>query len=279
VSARPQAIPRRLGIVGCGAIGSTVARLLEKRKSLFRVTSVYDVQTSQAQNLALSLKSRPNVAKQLADLIAQVDFVLEAASVKAVPGLVPLALKAKKPVVLMSTGGFLKHQKQIVALAQKYKTKVYLPSGALAGIDGVKAARQLGKIKKISITSTKPPKGFLGAPGLTETQKKALYSAKKPFYLYQGDVWGAIERFPANVNVSATLAVASGNPRLLKVRVVADPKAKLNQHQIDVQGTFGELTSVTRNHPSAENPKTSALAIQAAMALFERLESFVEIGN
>jgi aspartate dehydrogenase len=279
VSARPWAARRRLGIVGCGAIGSTVARLLEKRKSTFQVRALYDVQPSRAQHLSQKLRSHPVVCRKLSELISQVDFILEAASVQAVPLLVPPALKAKKPVVLMSTGGFLKHQKQIADLAQKYKTKVYLPSGALAGLDGVRAARQLGKIKKIGITSTKPPKGFYGAPGLTEAQKKALYSAKKPFYLYQGDVWGAIERFPSNVNVSATLAVASGRPNLLKVSVVADPKAKLNQHQIDVQGTFGELTAVTRNHPSAENPKTSALAIQAALAHFERLESFVEIGN
>ncbi len=279
MSPKPRARGLRLGVVGCGAIGSTVARLLEKRGSSFRVAALFDAVPAQSQKLSLKLKSRPKVYFKLSDLIPKVDWILEAASVKAVPLLVPAALRHRKPVVLMSSGGFLKHRAEITRLARRYQTKVYLPSGALAGLDGVKAARQLGKITKLEITSTKPPKGFLGAPGLTPGQKKALYSAKKSFYLYQGDVWGAIERFPANVNVSATLALAAENPELLKVKVMADPKAKLNRHQIEVVGGFGRLTAVTQNHPSAENPKTSALAIQSALALFERLESFVEIGN
>ena len=53
----------------------------------------------------------------------------------------------------------------------------------------------------------------------------------------------------------------------------------VNQHEVLVQGDFGELRAVTRNVPSKDNPKTSALAIQAALALFERIENYVEIGN
>ena len=180
---------------------------------------------------------------------------------------------------MMSTGGFLLHQKQLEGLARRYRTKIYLPSGALCGLDGLRAARQIGKIKELRITSTKPPRGFEGAPGLTSTQKRLLYKNKNAFYLYQGDVWGAIRRFPSNVNVAATTALASGNPKMLKVRVMADPNIKSNQHEIHVSGDFGQLTTITRNRPSKENPRTSALAIQAALALFERLESYVEVGN
>ncbi len=110
-------------------------------------------------------------------------------------------------------------------------------------------------------------------------KNKLLSKRKTPFYLYRGDVWGAIHRFPANINVAATTALASGNPQKLKVRIMADPKTKFNQHEIHVSGDFGELTAVSRNFPSKQNPKTSALAIQAALALFERLESYVEVGN
>jgi aspartate dehydrogenase len=164
-------------------------------------------------------------------------------------------------------------------LANRYRTKIYLPSGALCGLDGLKAARQIGKIREVRITSSKPPAGFQGAPGLTPAQKKALVKATAPFFLYQGNVWGAIRRFPANVNVAATTALASGDPKKLKVEVQAVPGSKSNQHEITVSGDFGELHTITRNRPSPQNPKTSALAIQAALALFERLESYVEVGN
>ena len=270
---------RRLGIVGCGAIGSLVAKLLEKKKSSFRVTAVYDLDRAAASRLSRALKSRPKACGTLRDLFDRCDWVLEAASVASAPAVAEGALRRKKPVVLMSTGGFLLNRARLTRLAVRARTKIYLPSGALCGLDGLKAARQIGRLRELRITSTKNPKGFAGAPGLTAAQKRALAKATKPFYLYQGDVWGAVKRFPANVNVAATLALASGDPEKLRVRVMADPKAKFNQHEIFASGEFGELQAVTRNRPSSMNPKTSALAIQAALALFERLESFVEVGN
>jgi aspartate dehydrogenase len=270
---------RRLALVGCGAIGSLVAELLEKKKSSFKVTALFDARSEAAIRLSRKLKSKPVVCHKLFEVFSKCDWVLEAASVKAALPTAEASLKKRKPLVMMSTGSFLLNEKRLTQLAQKHRTKIYIPSGALCGIDGLKAARQIGSIKKLTITSTKPPKGFEGAPGLTANQKRALANSKSAFYLYEGDVWGAIERFPANVNVAATTAIASREPGKLRVRVVADPKAKLNQHEIHVEGDFGELTAVTRNKPSAMNPKTSALAIQAALALFERLESYIEVGN
>lgn len=158
-------VPRRLGIVGCGAIGSLVARLLEKKKSSFRVTAVLDNVPSSALKLSKSLKSRPLVCTKLDQLLSKSDFVLEAASVKAALPVAEAALKRRKPVVLMSTGGFLLNRKKLSDLARQYRTKIYLPSGALCGLDGLKAARQIGKIKELRITSTKPPAGFQGARG------------------------------------------------------------------------------------------------------------------
>ena len=130
-----QARPQRLGIIGCGAIGSTVARLLEKRRSSFRITSLFDLAPGPASRLSQNLKSRPRVFEKLSDVISHSDFILEAASVKAVPAVIRAALPRKKPVMVMSTGGFLFHQKEITRLANRYRTKVYLPSGALAGLD------------------------------------------------------------------------------------------------------------------------------------------------
>jgi aspartate dehydrogenase len=270
---------RRLGIVGCGAIGSLVARLLERKKSSFRITALFDTTLSAAKKLSKSLKSRPAVCRDLADLFPKCDLILEAASVQAALQVAEASLKRRKPVVMMSTGGFLLNRKRLTALAERSRTKIYLPSGALCGLDGVKAARQMGKVRELTITSTKPPRGFQGAPGLTPVQVRALPKLTKATELYKGNVFGAIRRFPANVNVAATTALASGSPEKLTVRVIADPKATLNRHEVHLSGDFGELTAVTRNRPSKANPKTSALAIQAALALFERLEGYVEIGN
>jgi aspartate dehydrogenase len=189
------------------------------------------------------------------------------------------ALTRRKPVILMSAGGFFLHRKRLSALAARHRTKIYLPSGALCGMDGLRAARQEGGFSHLSLTSTKSPMGFQGAPGLSASQRKALASARRSLVLYRGGIAGALKRFPANVNVAATLGLASQAPGKVRVSVRADPAAKYNQHRVLAKGPFGELEAITRNRPSSLNPRTSALAVQSALALFERLEAFVEIGN
>ena len=240
---------------------------------------MYDLDNSAALRVSKSLTSKPKICKKLNDVFPLCDLVFEAASVRAAAQVCELALKKRKPIILMSTGGFLQNREKLTRLAKQYKTKIYLPSGALCGLDGLKAARQIGKFKNLKITSTKPPRGFEGAPGLSSYQQKKLRNHNKPFYLYKGNVWEAIKRFPANVNVAATLALASGELDKLQVWVRADPNSKFNQHEIFAEGEFGELRAVTRNVPSALNPKTSALAIEAALGLIERLESYVEVGT
>lgn len=270
---------RRLGIVGCGAIGSLVAKLLRKKRSSFVVTALFDHHPESALCLQKALRPRPRICTDLKGLVSHCDWVLEAAGQSAVLRVVQTALSHKKPVVLMSVGGFFLHRKELTRLATWSRTKIYLPSGALCGLDGLRAARTGGTLTQVTLVSTKPPRGFQGAPGLSPSQRKALATSKRTLTLYRGRIEGALRRFPANVNVAATLGLAAGIPGKVQVRVQSDPAAKYNQHRVRAKGAFGELETVTRNRPSLLNPKTSALAIQSALALFERLEGFVEIGN
>jgi len=269
---------RRLGLVGCGAIGRTLALQLVKKKSPFRVTAVWDQNPAAARELSTLLKPAPHCCSSLSDLVRRSDFVLEAASQAAAILAAEAALRARKPVMLLSTGGFFLQAGRLTALARKNRTKLYLPSGAVAGMDALKAARQIGRLRSVTITSSKPPQGFKGAPGLTPDQVRQLAELQKPLALYEGPVEGALKRFPANVNVSATTALAS-HPTKVQVRVVADPAATRNRHEIRAEGDFGTLTAVTENLPSKLNPKTSALAVQSALALLERLGDFVEVGS
>ncbi|HVZ80853.1 MAG TPA: aspartate dehydrogenase domain-containing protein [bacterium] len=269
----------RLGIVGCGAIGSLVARTLDKKNPAYRVTALLDTHAPQAVRLARTLSSRPKVCTHLSELIRRSDLVLEAASVKAALPVARAVLGKGKSLVLMSAGACLLHGKELAALAKRQRTKLYIPSGAVSGVDGIRSARALGTIHRIRITSRKPPRGFLGAPGLTSRQRKSLATARRPMVLYQGGVRGAIRAFPANVNVAATTAMASGLPNKLRVTVIADPGVKTNQHEIQVEGSFGRMVLRTENVPSPANPKTSALAVQAALALLERITAPVEIGS
>jgi len=269
----------RLGIVGCGAIGSLVARYLDKKIPAYRVVALFDTYPPNAASLAKALSSKPHLCRDIQELVRRSDLILEAASVKAAFPIAQTALGHGRPMVMMSTGAYLLHGRELETLARKRQVKLYVPSGAVCGMDGIRAGRVLGKIDRIQITSRKNPRGFQGAPGLSPNQQKALPKTHVPKVLYQGDVYGAIKAFPANVNVAATTAMASGKPKSIKVKVIADPSINTNQHEIVVEGSFGRMTMRTENIPSKANPKTSALAIQAALALLERLVSPVEIGS
>jgi aspartate dehydrogenase len=270
---------KRLGIVGCGAIGTMVTKHLIQKSSAFKVVALFDQNFQAAYQLANSLKSVPRVCNSLNDLVDNCEWILEAAAVSAVLPTARVALKNHIPLIVMSVGGFFLNRTQIIKLANQYQTKVYIPSGALAGIDGVRSAQQIGRITKVEIISTKNENGLKGAPGFSPKYLRNLEIRKKPCYIFQGGVKQAIDRFPKNVNVAATLASAAKFTKQAKVKVVLDPKIKVNQHEIRIEGSFGKLHSVTQNVPSTLNPKTSALAIQSVLALFERLESYVEIGN
>jgi len=271
----------RVGLAGCGAIGRVVALELARRRSPYRVAALFDPRPESAAGLASRLKPRPRICRDLPELVTRCDFVMEAASRKAATEVARAALKARKPVLLMSTGGYLAAKTELDLLARQAApaAKLYLPSGALAGLDGIRAARQIDPLSEVTLTTTKNPKGLLGAPGLTPAQTRRLKSCKAPFTVYHGDVAGAIDRFPANINVAVTLALAADALKGVRVRIVADPDIRVNQHEIRAKGSFGELACVTRNLPSVLNPKTSALAVQSALAFFERRIVPVEVGN
>jgi aspartate dehydrogenase len=61
------------------------------------------------------------------------------------------------------------------------------------------------------------------------------------------------------------LSLAGIGGKRTKVRIIADPRSKMNVHEIGVKGKFGEMHFQVRNLPSPTNPKTSYLAVLSAI--------------
>ena len=264
----------KVGMVGCGAIATELARAIRRRFSrIAKVAYLYDQDPKASKRLAKKLNFSPKILSLL-DLIRRSDFIIEAASQKAVVEIVPIALKLKKKVMVMSVGGLLK-------LAPKTymnsKGLLYVPSGAICGIDGLLAARQ-GGIKRVTITTRKSLKSLQGAP-FFEKYKFDLKKIRKPTLLFEGNAALATRLFPRNVNVAATFSLAGIGPRRTKVRIVASPTYTRNTHEIEGDGSFGRLRTVTENIPSKTNPKTSALAFYSAIACMEKIFSSFKIGT
>lgn len=265
-----------VGLVGCGAMGRQLAKTLQQRfRGRARWIGVYDLDLGKARSLARSLSPKPPVLP-LKRLISCSELLVEAASPKAVAELLPQALARQRPVLVMSAGGLLNQ----TALLRKFHQRgipLYVPSGALIGLDGIKAAA-IGRLDSVTLTTRKPPKSFAGSPGLL---RKGLRPEKirRPTLLYQGSAAAAVRLFPQNINVAATLALAGIGAKRTRVRIFADPSARGNIHEVEAAGSFGRMRTRTENRPSTENPKTSALAIQSAVAVLERIFGSFQVGT
>lgn len=255
--------PMRVGIVGCGAIGSELARFAAAQPEVAELL-LFDQRAEAAEEVARRVP-RAKVARSGEALIQGVDLVIECAAQEAARLYLPLAVGAGRSVMCLSMGALAddKFRTGLFESARKKGVKVYLPSGAISGVDGLKAAA-LAKLTSVTLVTTKPP-ASLGV------------KADRWTLLFEGTAREAVRRFPQNVNVAACLSMAGIGFDETRVQVVADPLATRNQHKIIVEGDFGRLRVEVENLPSPQNPKTSYMAILSAMATLRRILDPVQL--
>lgn len=266
----------RVGLVGCGAIGARLAEAIERRyQHSARLVAVHDRDPRHAERLIRRLRRPPRILT-LPQLLRASQLILEAASVDAAAQLVPAALALHRDILVMSVGGLLASSRWKAALATS-RGRVFIPSGALSGLDGIKAMA-VGRIHRLTLTTSKPPRSLASAPYVLRKRLR-LTALRRPMTVFQGTPRQAIAAFPQNTNVAAALALAGGRAGArARVRVVADPSLRRNVHEVTVSGDCGEVVCRVESRPSA-NPKTSELAVRSAVATLDRLFSRVQLGT
>lgn len=253
----------RIGIVGCGAIGSEIARAASVMEGITAI-QLFDLDPDATAHLKGT--PRTKVARSASALVEGSDLVIEAANKGVVQTVVRDALAAGKKVMLMTIGALADDalRDDLVGLAKKTGGKIYLPSGAVMGVDGVKAAAE-SELKSVTLVTTKPPAGLD-----KKTDRWTL--------LFSGPAREAVQKFPKNVNVAATLSLAGLGFDQTHVQVAIDPLATRNSHKVIIEGNFGRARIEVENLPSPANPATSYLASLSAIALLRRIVSPIEIG-
>lgn len=257
----------RVGLIGCGAVGHGLARAISDGRAPVTLAAVFDIKPQAARALASSVKPAPAILP-LNRMAARCDILVEAARPDAVQAVVRAAIAKKRDVVVLSTVGILRSPGLMTAAAKR-GIRLRLPSGAMSGIDAVKAAA-CGKVTHVTLTTRKPPAGFFGNVYLKKN-KISLIGLAEPALLFDGPAAVAVRHFPVNVNVAATLSLAGVGPQKTRVRIFADPSLSRNLHEVAVEGDFGRIISRTENAPVAGNPKTSALAILSILAVLRQL--------
>ena len=266
---------RKVGLVGCGAIGEGVARFIDKKlKDTACFYAISDLDFDRANKLQKKLTSKPKVI-DVDKLIDQVDLVVEAASVEAARYILKRAVKKKKDVVVLSVGALIE-EPQVIKEAEKRDVIIHIPSGAIAGSDGL-GSLSLGNIKRISLTTFKPPQGLIGADYLKK-KRIDINKIKKETVIFQGSVKQAIKYFPKNINVAATLFLAASQGDV-RVCIKTDPRLKRNIHRIDIDANEAKVSVEVENVPSKLNPKTSALAILSTQYVLKKIFSSLKVGG
>ena len=266
----------RVGIVGVGTIGSELAnKCLTKFKDEVRLVGVVDTDIARERNVRKLLGIKRKYS--LSQLIQTCDLIIEAASANSAYNITKQALSSGKDVMLLSAGGIIHKAKAIYRMAANHRCCVYLPSGAVSGIDGLKSAN-IGKINRVELTTRKPPVSLMTAPHVIR-KKIDLNTIVGETLLFDGAAEKAIAGFPQNINISATLSMAGIGPKKTRVKIYACPGLQHHIHEVVVEGEFGSIYTRTQNLPSKKNPKTSHLAILSAVATLERILGNVKLGT
>ena len=270
-------MPLKIGLVGCGAIGTEIAKAIDSGEIDANLVAVCDHNPETAIALIDSLRAKPIKAK-LEELVSLSDLVVEAASQKAVPAIAIAALEKGKSLMIMSVGALVDQElyRKLKNLAKEHDSRVYIPSGAISGLDGLKSA-SIGTIRKVTLTTTKNPKGLKGAPYILE-KKIDLGALTEATLIFEGTAAEAVKAFPANVNVAATICLAAREGEV-RVKIIADPNIQVNRHEIVVEGDFGQIYTKVENVPFPRNPKTSYLAALSAIATLRSIVEPLKIGT
>lgn len=253
----------KLGIIGCGAIGTDVANAADKMDEI-KVIYLFDIKKEASDKLYKSLKKVE--IKPVKDFLNDVDVVFEAASQKAVEEYAQMVIEAGKDLVIMSIGGLYdsKFKKKLEDIAREKKCKIYLPSGAVCGIDGILSA-SIDIIDEITLVTTKPP----------ESLGKKI---DKRTVIFKGNAIDAVKKFPMNINVAGSLSLAGIGFDKTKVEIVADPVVTRISHKILAHGKFGRLRAEVENMPNPNNPRSSYMASLSAIATLKRIINPIQIG-
>jgi aspartate dehydrogenase len=168
----------------------------------------------------------------LARLADRAEVVVECAPAAVFREVALPAIRAGRIFMPVSVGQLLE-QPDLVDLAAGTGARIIVPTGALLGLDAVRAAAE-GEIRNVTIVTRKPPRGLIGAPYL-ERHGITLEGLSAPMRVFAGSAREGARGFPANVNVAAALSLAGIGPERTRLEIWADPGLERNVHRIVVE--------------------------------------------
>ena len=271
----------KLGIIGCGNIGQFIMRNLSREEfRQFSLCVIADVPAAEAKLRELAAAFGCDYTIDPLDLTTRgLDVVMECAAPAAARKYAPALLRAGLDMVIMSVGAFADPDlmRQVQAAAEEGNSRVYLPTGGIAGLDHLKAAGLSG-FQEATLVMLKSPKSLAGAP-FFQDHPVDLSAITEPTVIFKGSAAEAIKGFPQNTNAAVSFSLATLGPDKTQVQVVCDPTVAEIRFQIRARSGAGEIKVDLVNLQSPDNPRTSYQSCCSALATLRRLTDRVQLGT
>jgi aspartate dehydrogenase len=266
----------KLGIAGLGAIGIVVARAVDAgRVPGLRLIAASARDQGKARHATENFRSPPALM-DLAALAEAADVIVECLPSAQFAAVATPAIERGRIFMPLSVGMLINHM-HLVDRARVTGARIIVPTGALLGLDAVRATAE-GNIASVKIVTRKPPAGLAGAP-LLVARGISVDGLKEPLLVFEGSAREAIAGFPANVNVAVALSLAGIGPDKTRAEIWADPGVTRNTHTIMVKSDSSDLTMTIENIPSEENPRTGKITALSVLAALRRLTAPLVVGS
>jgi aspartate dehydrogenase len=265
----------KVAIGGLGAIGLAIARRLQEGIPGLALAAAAARDETKARARLDALGSAAPVVP-LGALADDADIVVECLPSACFRAVAAPAIKRGRILMPLSVGALLDHD-DLVARARETGARIHVPTGALLGLDAVRAAAE-GTIHSVRMVTRKPPRGLAGAPYL-EKNGISVEGLTSPLKVFEGSAREGARGFPANVNVAAALSLAGIGPDRTRLEIWADPGVERNTHRIEVDSDSARFTLQIENIPSEENPRTGRITGLSVVAALRGLVTELRVGT
>ena len=267
--------PLHVAVGGLGAIGLRVARALDRGIPGLVLESVSALDTARAAERVRGFEPPPPI-KPLAELADNADVVVECAAPAVFREVAEPALRKGRTLVPLSVGQLLVNP-ELFDIAEQNGARILAPSGAMLGLDALRAASE-GEIREVRLVTSKPPRSLAGAAYLDE-KGIDVTALQAPLKVFDGNAMDAAAAFPANINVGAALTLAGAGPARTMIEIWADPGLERNTHRISVEADSASFEMSVQSVPTDENPATGKLTPLSVINALRTLAATVQVGS
>lgn len=259
----------RITIVGCGSRGTQLAQAADKMMEVKRIY-LLDEDRKRAEKINSEI-NKGEIIENIDEELYHCDLVIECATQQAAKDIIPKVVARGVDIMVMSVGALVDDdfRQSIIDKAAQCEAKVYIPSGAICGTDGLSSST-VGNLTEVELNTIMPPLNFVD----NEHVKKIgvdIDALKERTELFSGTAREAVQLFPRLVNVAAIVSIMGIGFDKTKVTISVDPHIKVNSHELRIKGDFGEMTTRTCNVPLEVNPRTSSLYVYSAISALQRI--------